>query len=278
VKADYVEPKITKFTVAAACDACATAYHLLEGVEPDRATLCVLIAHWALETGWGDKCFNFNIGNFKAGPETEGFYTSFRCSELLKHSDGKEHEHWFLPEGECEPNYGPPRALSQRFSVPPGHPQTRFQAFESAAKGFQAYLAKLKAKWPSAWQAALAGSPDVFAHRLKLGNYYTADEGQYRQTMVSVFNGLMRNPVTDRRAPAPLVEGRPTLGLGARGATVKEWQGLLGAKADGDFGPVTRRLTIAFQVAHGLKADGVVGPKTWAVGLAKLDPPPRDAA
>jgi peptidoglycan hydrolase-like protein with peptidoglycan-binding domain len=39
---------------------------------------------------------------------------------------------------------------------------------------------------------------------------------------------------------------------------------VLGVVADGAFGPITERETIAWQLAHTLNGDGVVGPKTWA--------------
>jgi Putative peptidoglycan binding domain/D-alanyl-D-alanine carboxypeptidase len=53
------------------------------------------------------------------------------------------------------------------------------------------------------------------------------------------------------------------------GPEVKQWQLFLQSAgyqipvADGAFGPQTERETIKFQVSHGLKADGVVGEKTW---------------
>jgi peptidoglycan hydrolase-like protein with peptidoglycan-binding domain len=56
--------------------------------------------------------------------------------------------------------------------------------------------------------------------------------------------------------------------LGERGKAVATVQQRLAANrvcvpVDGDFGPMTRRAVIAFQRAHGLAADGVVGPRTW---------------
>jgi len=53
------------------------------------------------------------------------------------------------------------------------------------------------------------------------------------------------------------------------GPEVKQWQLFLQSAGykipvvDGAFGPQTERETIKFQVSHGLKADGVVGEKTW---------------
>ena len=44
--------------------------------------------------------------------------------------------------------------------------------------------------------------------------------------------------------------------------------GLYQGAVDGKLGPASKRAIQAFQTAHGLKADGKVGPKTWAA----LDP------
>jgi hypothetical protein len=49
---------------------------------------------------------------------------------------------------------------------------------------------------------------------------------------------------------------------GSKGELVKRWQSFLMVEADGDFGPATEAATIAFQIKHGLRADGRVGPNT----------------
>jgi peptidoglycan hydrolase-like protein with peptidoglycan-binding domain len=62
----------------------------------------------------------------------------------------------------------------------------------------------------------------------------------------------------------------PTLKLGSRGQAVKNLKRLMWAKglrrferSTGYFGPGTKRAIIRFQKKHNLKADGVVGPRTW---------------
>lgn len=62
--------------------------------------------------------------------------------------------------------------------------------------------------------------------------------------------------------------GMPTLRRGHRGADVQRMQQLLRSAghnlvADGIFGPNTLAAVKAFQLSHGLKADGVVGRMTW---------------
>lgn len=55
-----------------------------------------------------------------------------------------------------------------------------------------------------------------------------------------------------------------TLKRGSKGDDVKTLQELLNIAVDGDFGAKTEAAVIAFQKAHGLYADGIVGAKTWA--------------
>lgn len=68
----------------------------------------------------------------------------------------------------------------------------------------------------------------------------------------------------------------PTIKQGATGQAVKNWQALLEAHGyslapdgfDGNFGPQTEAQTRRFQADRKLSVDGVVGPGTWASGLA----------
>lgn len=58
--------------------------------------------------------------------------------------------------------------------------------------------------------------------------------------------------------------------IGSKGPDVMKLQQLLGAHnlcvlKDGVFGDITREAVLAFQRAHGLFPDGIVGPKTWEV-------------
>ncbi len=56
-----------------------------------------------------------------------------------------------------------------------------------------------------------------------------------------------------------------TLQMGSQGSDVEAWQKVLGLPVqDGIFGEVTHAATLDWQTAHGLDADGIVGPKTWA--------------
>ena len=84
---------------------------------------------------------------------------------------------------------------------------------------------------------------------------------------VSIANkaGVLIDPasVIDKNGSKP-EPSRRTIKLGSTGPDVRHLQNCLGIRADGIFGPFTRRAVINFQKNKGLVADGIVGPKTWA--------------
>ncbi len=68
--------------------------------------------------------------------------------------------------------------------------------------------------------------------------------------------------------PATAAHAARTVERGDHGDAVRAVQEALGQRADGRFGPATKRAVQRFQRRHGLKADGVVGPATWRALLA----------
>lgn len=59
------------------------------------------------------------------------------------------------------------------------------------------------------------------------------------------------------------------LKLGSTGPDVVKLQKALKIKADGSFGPATKRAVIRFQLNHNITPDGIVGNETWTLVLSK---------
>jgi peptidoglycan hydrolase-like protein with peptidoglycan-binding domain len=76
-------------------------------------------------------------------------------------------------------------------------------------------------------------------------------------------------PAVAPAAPAPAGGGMKfdypgtPVALGSKGPSAALVQAIIGAKADGDFGPKSVASLKAWQTANGLTADGSVGPVTW---------------
>ena len=66
---------------------------------------------------------------------------------------------------------------------------------------------------------------------------------------------------------------RPVLRIGDKGPSVVHLQELLGITTDGDFGPGTKAAVVAFQRAHGLYADGIVGQQSWTALIGSAPQP-----
>ncbi len=91
----------------------------------------------------------------------------------------------------------------------------------------------------------------------------------FRAGVAAILNGTAPAarliPSVEPSPPPGASNGRPTLRRPATGELVKQVQAKIGVVADGDFGAKTEAAVRAFQQAHNLVPDGIVGPKMWAV-------------
>ncbi|MGI5216691.1 peptidoglycan-binding domain-containing protein [Nocardia sp. CA-290969] len=74
----------------------------------------------------------------------------------------------------------------------------------------------------------------------------------------------------DAQVTTECASERPTLSRGSTGDCVYVVQkalynlGFRGTPLDGSYGPLTEQIVQAYQDESGIKADGIVGPNTWA--------------
>jgi hypothetical protein len=240
-------PGVTKVAATEMVAAMERAWTARFASAPKRESIYVLVAQWALETGWGKAMHAYNVGNLKSVEGDGHDYTYFACDEYIH---GKQV--WFYPDA----------------------PGCRFRAYETLDLGAADYLDTLHERYQNTWDAVLAGDPASFARHLKAARYYTGDEGQYTRSLVSIARELSRTgaPV----GPAGL--DLHTL-LGAQKA-LKEL-GYDPGTLDGKPGPHTTSAVAAFQRANGLLADGSIGSATreaLAVGLSRAASAPTDSA
>jgi len=95
----------------------------------------------------------------------------------------------------------------------------------------------------------------------------------FRESIAAIMNGIAPAPPLIPAAEPPAQPGgppgKPTVRRGDVGDLVKLIQQKVGtAVVDGLFGGKTEAAVRAFQRAHGLVPDGIIGPKTWPVLLA----------
>jgi hypothetical protein len=166
------------------------------GAEPSRETLALALGKSALECGRWKSLYNWNWGNIRPSKNGVGFYTCFPiCNEIEK--DGKLH--WYAPQGEVVSRTNL-TVIGKRYEAPPGHPASRFKAWENAFEGAEAYCRFVAGgRYAAAWQRLLAADAVGFVAALKKAGYMTADEKPYRDAVVSLqreFIGKLngRNP------------------------------------------------------------------------------------
>ncbi len=151
--------------------------------------LALLLAKSALETGRWKKIRNYEFGNVKAGKNYVGSYTCFVTSEIYNgikyryHPDGRIFN---LSTGQV--------TKPVTYSVPPGHPETRFRAHKNVADGAHAYIYALKTYFPKSWAVLQSANPTPhsFVNHLKQERYFTAPEAEYAKAVASLYQEYLR--------------------------------------------------------------------------------------
>lgn len=157
---------------------------------PKRESIWVLMAQWALETGWGKSMHCYNMGNVKSR-EGDGFdYTYFACNEILLKASAERYQRNSPQTAKITSYRADGTAIIWFY---PDHPGCRFRAFNSLREGAADHLALIFKRFSRAWPAVAEGDPSKFAHLLKLQGYYTADEASYTRTLTSVYSMIAQD-------------------------------------------------------------------------------------
>lgn len=128
------------------------------GRKPQRSSLAILWAHWALETGRGVRM----VGNNFAGIKGEG------------------------PRGDSIRLWTRERRGDHVERV-----RRSFRVYPSPSVGAHDYIDLLKGRYPSALRAARRGSVIDFVRALEAGGYFTEDPETYLRAMRSLYFEFM---------------------------------------------------------------------------------------
>jgi hypothetical protein len=169
---------------------------MLRGAWPDLTEngARTLTAQFMAETGNGQFCFNWNLGNVKEPTGKlphmylRGVWevlrpdaaqaTVARSGGLARIATDAEirQKRWSHPPGTVVVVFDPP------------HPASRFRAYANLPDGAQRWLGhhqRIARQNPGYLNSVNAGDTKAVAHTLKLARYYTAGEGDYARLMAS---------------------------------------------------------------------------------------------
>jgi|SRR5882724_212350 len=150
----------TPVTSAQMLEAVGQAWIARTGDTPARATVDLLLAQSALETGRWHSLMGYNVGNLKASSTAAEYdYCYFTTREYVA--------------GKWETFY-------------PDDPVTRFRWYATLADGCADYLGLLQTRYAFAWDRVIAGDVDGFVHALKTNGYFTAPEAAYDSSVRSL--------------------------------------------------------------------------------------------
>ncbi len=238
----------TKVTPEQMLDAIEVAWTSAIGEPPKQATLALVLAHWALETGRGKSMKNFNVGNIKE-PDVNKPHTYFQTWEQFPAVTADR----YLKERPktCKLLGVDATGKFKRLAFYPNDAMCRFRSYTTLEDGVADYLSLLQRRFTRAWPALVVGDPLKYVLALKAQGYMTADVSSYYRAINLLFSEYMAlikagdMPETIEQIQAALTQ------LGFNPGPI-----------DGEYGERTRDAIAQFQKAHNLLVDGVPGPKT----------------
>lgn len=145
------------------------------GVEPTKEAAGVFWAQYALETGAGGFCWNYNLFNHKVtAAMANGGIPYMMLANTWEIIDGK------------------------KVTFQPPHPATWFRAFASFEAAMSHHITAIKTgRYASSWPAVLAGDPELYAAKIRERGYYTAPLADYVKLIRAKFNAWMASPAYD---------------------------------------------------------------------------------
>ncbi len=139
-----------------------------------------------------------------------------------------------------------------------------FRAYRNDAEGVKGYYDFINTSRYA--NLKTASTPEEYARMLKADGYATSST--YVNTLMST---VAKYDLRKYDSGEIIMEKLyPVLKKGSRGEEVKAWQMLLKENGypllvDGVFGNMTMEAVMDWQDKHGLRPDGIIGPKTWAI-------------
>lgn len=169
-------------------------------------SIYLLMAQWALETGRGKACWNYNLGNAKSIEGDNRSFTYYACNEILPSKAARAHAAAAKPRTDAP---GPNADITKEDGTTaiiwfyPDHPYARFRAFRTLEDGAYDYLTLLYRRFPKAWPAICQGDPIAFCAMLKAQRYFTADLEPYTKGVASLFREYRKVPLAMPPKPEP---------------------------------------------------------------------------
>lgn len=164
---------------------------------PSRDSVLLLVAHWALETGWGKSMHCFNIGNVKSKDGDGRDFCYFACGEEIPLSLAEKWVREAPSLVTIKRIYVKNGVKQASVWVEPDHFAARFRAYRTLEEGVADYLALLRRRFTLAWPFVCVGDPVGFVQTLKQQNYFTADSSVYAASVRSIFSALQKNLQVD---------------------------------------------------------------------------------